>query len=186
MHAQSCLTFCDPMDCSPSASSVHGLFQARILEWVPILSPASPALVDSVFTTEPPGSPSYPLNLYQLSSFCVSTLHLRLFLLKKQKAYPEYLAGLIIKLMWNKLTNLICCVWEPHKNLRLKRVKQWKLIWYHEFNRTREESGASKGRKTAQRKMERANVWWTNVCHSKQGRLSEIKKFSLLIALFLA
>ena len=26
--------FCDPMDCSPPGSSVHGIFQARILEWV--------------------------------------------------------------------------------------------------------------------------------------------------------
>ena len=34
--AQSCLTLCDPMDCSPPGSSVHGIFQARILEWVPI------------------------------------------------------------------------------------------------------------------------------------------------------
>ena len=34
--AQSCLTLCDPMDCSPPASSVHGIFQARILEWVAI------------------------------------------------------------------------------------------------------------------------------------------------------
>ena len=32
--AQLCLTLCDPMDCSPSGSSVHGIFQARILEWV--------------------------------------------------------------------------------------------------------------------------------------------------------
>ena len=31
---QSYLTFCDPMDCSPSGSSVHGILQARILEWV--------------------------------------------------------------------------------------------------------------------------------------------------------
>ena len=31
---QSCLTLCDPMDCSPSGSSVHGILQARILEWV--------------------------------------------------------------------------------------------------------------------------------------------------------
>ena len=31
--AQSCLTLGDPMDCSPSGSSVHGIFQARILEW---------------------------------------------------------------------------------------------------------------------------------------------------------
>ena len=34
--AQSCLTLCDPMYCSLPGSSVHGIFQARILEWVPI------------------------------------------------------------------------------------------------------------------------------------------------------
>ena len=33
---QSCLTPCDPMDCSPSGSSVHGVFQARTLEWFAI------------------------------------------------------------------------------------------------------------------------------------------------------
>ena len=32
--AQSCLTLCNPMDCSPPGSSVHGISQARILEWV--------------------------------------------------------------------------------------------------------------------------------------------------------
>ena len=31
--AQSCLTLCDPMDCSPPGSSVHGIFQAKVLEW---------------------------------------------------------------------------------------------------------------------------------------------------------
>ena len=31
--AQSCLTLLDPMDCSPPGSSVHGIFQARVLEW---------------------------------------------------------------------------------------------------------------------------------------------------------
>ena len=31
---QSCPTLCDPMDCSPLGSSVHGVLQARILEWV--------------------------------------------------------------------------------------------------------------------------------------------------------
>ena len=34
--AQSCLTLCDPMDCSRPGFSVHGIFQARILEWVAI------------------------------------------------------------------------------------------------------------------------------------------------------
>ena len=33
---QSCLTLCDPMDCSQPGSSVHGISQARILEWVAI------------------------------------------------------------------------------------------------------------------------------------------------------
>ena len=31
--AQSCLTLSDPMDCSLPGSSVHGIFQARVLEW---------------------------------------------------------------------------------------------------------------------------------------------------------
>ena len=31
--AQSCPTLCDPMDCSPPGSSVHGVFQAKVLEW---------------------------------------------------------------------------------------------------------------------------------------------------------
>ena len=33
---QCCLTFCDPMDCSPPGSSIHGIPQARILEWVAV------------------------------------------------------------------------------------------------------------------------------------------------------
>ena len=31
--AQSCLTLSDPIDCSPPGFSVHGIFQARVLEW---------------------------------------------------------------------------------------------------------------------------------------------------------
>ena len=31
--AQSCLTLCDPMDCSLPGSSVHAIFQARVLKW---------------------------------------------------------------------------------------------------------------------------------------------------------
>ena len=59
---------CDPMDRSPLGSSVHGVLQARILEWGAIsfsegnlpnpgIEPVSPALAGGFFTTEPPGKP---------------------------------------------------------------------------------------------------------------------------------
>ena len=38
MHAQSCPTLCDPTDCSPAGSTVHGIVLARILEWAAISS----------------------------------------------------------------------------------------------------------------------------------------------------
>ena len=59
------------MNCSLPGSSVHGILQARILEWVAFffffpprdlpdlgIRPASPALAGGFFTTEPPGKPS--------------------------------------------------------------------------------------------------------------------------------
>ena len=45
--AQSCPTLCDPMDHSLPGSSVHGIFQARILDWLPILSPGD--LLEGLF-----------------------------------------------------------------------------------------------------------------------------------------
>ena len=53
--AQSCLTDCDAMDCSPPGYSFHGILQVRILEWVDIsfssLSslPRDQALVSCIF-----------------------------------------------------------------------------------------------------------------------------------------
>ena len=38
MHAQLCPTLCNPVDCSPPGSSVHGISQAKILQWVAISS----------------------------------------------------------------------------------------------------------------------------------------------------
>ena len=38
IHAELCLAVCDPLDCSPPGSSVHGIPQARIVEWVAISS----------------------------------------------------------------------------------------------------------------------------------------------------
>ena len=61
--AQSCLTLRDPMDCSPPDSSIHGILQARILEWVamdlpdPGIEPRSPTLQADALTSDPPGKP---------------------------------------------------------------------------------------------------------------------------------
>ena len=64
LFAQSSLTLCDPMDCTLPGSSVHGILQARKLEWVAIsfpTSPVSPALAGRFFTTAPPGSQHLPV-----------------------------------------------------------------------------------------------------------------------------
>ena len=66
--AQSCPTLCDPTDCSPPGSSVHGILQARILEWVAIsffrdlpdpgMEPGSPTLQADSLLSELPGKPN--------------------------------------------------------------------------------------------------------------------------------
>ena len=63
--AQSCLTLCDPVDCSPPGASVRGVLQARTLEWVavpslgdlphPGMDCGSPALESDSLPSEPPG-----------------------------------------------------------------------------------------------------------------------------------
>ena len=64
--AQSCLTLCHPMDCSLWGSSIHGIFQARVLEWVAIFFSRGSSLTHELNTglqhgnrmilpSEPPG-----------------------------------------------------------------------------------------------------------------------------------
>ena len=65
--AKLCPTLFNPMDCSLPGSSVHGILQARILEWVatpfsrdlpnPRIEPRSPALQTDSLLSEPPGKP---------------------------------------------------------------------------------------------------------------------------------
>ena len=66
--AQSCLTLCDPMHCSPLGSSVHGILQVRILEWVamfpnPGIKRMSPALQTDYLLSETPGKPLQRLSV---------------------------------------------------------------------------------------------------------------------------
>ena len=63
--AQSCLTLCDPMDCSLPGSSTHGIFQAKYWSGLPFpspgdlphpgIEPGSPALRADALPSEPPG-----------------------------------------------------------------------------------------------------------------------------------
>ena len=66
LFSPSCVQlFCKSLDCSPPGSSVHGIYQARILQWVAIsfsrdlpnpgIEPSAPALTDGFFTSEPSG-----------------------------------------------------------------------------------------------------------------------------------
>ena len=54
--AQSCMTLRDPMDCNPPDSSIHGIFQARVLEWVAIAFSAD--MTESAFIYYTPVIPS--------------------------------------------------------------------------------------------------------------------------------
>ena len=65
---QLCPTLCDPMESSLPGSSIQGILQARILEWLPFPSPGSsqpreqtwcPALQADCLWSEPPGKPKY-------------------------------------------------------------------------------------------------------------------------------
>ena len=47
--AQSCPTLRDPMDCSPPGSSIHGIFQARVLEWGAIAFSGTGDAMDQYF-----------------------------------------------------------------------------------------------------------------------------------------
>ena len=62
--AQSCPTLWDPMDCNPRGSSLHGILQARILEWVAIPSPGD--------LPDPGSNPGLPV--LQASSLLKSTM----------------------------------------------------------------------------------------------------------------
>ena len=78
--AQSRLTLCDSMDCSPPGSPLHGILQARILEWVPMPSSSRSCqpkaqnqvsvLCAASLPSEPPGIPYFTSSKSQiLTSF---------------------------------------------------------------------------------------------------------------------
>ena len=89
------MTLCDPMDCTLPVSSVHGIFQASIQEWVAISFPgnlpdpevkpvslAYPLLAGDFFTTAPPRKP------YSRQKGCSNEK-------KRQKSLPSWSLHLV-------------------------------------------------------------------------------------------
>ena len=73
-----CPALCHPLDYSFPGTSVHGIFQARMLEWVAISfsnEPMSPALAGGFFTAEPPGKAimEYRVEVPVLNSIAVAS-----------------------------------------------------------------------------------------------------------------
>ena len=76
-----CPALCNPMDCCLPGSSIQGIFQARILEWVTIpfsgdlsdpgIEPRSPALQADSLPSEPPGKPVRSIAEQNLLSHCL-------------------------------------------------------------------------------------------------------------------
>ena len=99
MHAkslQSCLTLCDPVDYSPPGSSVHGILQARILEWVAMSSSRGSSwlrdqtcvscgfcIAGRFFTSEPQGKPWLHVRKYfgyvGLNNILISSVNSKIF-----------------------------------------------------------------------------------------------------------
>ena len=79
---QSCLTLCNTMDYRPPGSSVHGILQARIMEWEAIpfsrgpldpgIEAGSPTLQEDSLPSEPPGNP--PPSIYMLDFYFYSPI----------------------------------------------------------------------------------------------------------------
>ena len=107
------LTLCNPEDCSPLGSSVHGISQARLLKWVPFpppghlpdpgIQPASPTSPNSAkgrfFNTEPSGKPL--LRLWFHHDLRILTL------------------SLCVGFLWvHQNCSIICCLVVPFSDFR--------------------------------------------------------------------
>ena len=99
LEIHTCLTLWDPMDCSPPGSSVHGISQARILEWV-----ATPFSRES----------SWPRDPTQVSCIAVRFF----YHLSHQGRYFNFLIVCLIsyQTQWLQEEHLLCAVYN-HKCL---------------------------------------------------------------------
>ena len=86
---QSCPTLCNPMDCSPPGSCIHGILQARILNGLPYpspgdlpkaeIEPGSPALKADYLLSEPLGKPFIRFMLKDENRCCYQNIYIYIF-----------------------------------------------------------------------------------------------------------
>ena len=118
--AQSCLILCDPMDYSPPGSSVHGILQARILEWV--------AIPFSMGSSQPEGSNLGPLYYRQIRYHLRQETLILNFCARK----PWYLISffLLLARCWRSPLELWKAEWTKHEELESQVQEEWcKYLW---------------------------------------------------------
>ena len=100
--SHSVVSLCDPMDCSRTGSSVRGILQARILEWVAILlfiKPRSPALQADSLPSEPSGKPKFNDNSWLLCKIVIMITCMQAKLLQVSNSVQPY---------WLQPARLLC------------------------------------------------------------------------------
>ena len=119
LDTQSCPTLCDPMDCSPPGSFVHGILQARILEWVAISFSTLPS-------GKPPGKPNLYYIMWQLylkkagaKTKKLKNLYINRHYKHRRKNHRKH-----FKNMYTKKNT--CCRIIVYNNQKKNLIKKWK------------------------------------------------------------
>ena len=150
---QSCLTLCDPMDCNSPSSSVHGILQARILEWATTHSSrgsfqprdqthtfCGSCIAGRFFTTGPLWKPKGHHTCNKKHSFILDHPFYRTDLKKKITCSWYYVRTLI--LIWLihyvilsvfKMNHEVSFPKEDRDSGLLTKVLRWKALRYKDF-----------------------------------------------------
>ena len=151
--AESCLTFSDPMDCSLPGSSVHGIFQARVLEWGAI----------AFSTNKASGGDEIPVELFQiLKDDAVKVLHSICQQIWKTQQWPQDWKRSVFILIPKKgnakeCSNYCTIALISHASKVMLKILQARLQQYVNHELPGVQAGFRKGRGTRD---QIANIRW--------------------------
>ena len=191
--AQSCPTLCDPMECSLPGSSVSGILQAGILEWVPSpgdlpnpgIEPGSPVLQANALLSEPPGKSIRGLNYHQFDfqiNFLLVSLEgppmwitfLRFLALGFQLGLPNQKQGLFSWLRVNNLLTMqeiqVYCLSQEnplHEDMAThSSILAWRIPWTEEPGGL-SSVGLPRVIHNWETDMNMNQKWWQDICGVK-------------------